>query len=1032
MKTKFKGILTLLLALVVQIAFAQQTQVSGTVTDNSGVPLPGVNIRVVGTDQGTQTDFNGQYSINVNQGDQLKFSFVGFTDQTITVGTQSTINVALKAGELLDQVLVSTGYETQTKAKSAKAVTTITAEDIQDRPNASAISSLQGKVAGLNIGSNSGQPGTSGTVILRGVGSINGNIEPLFVVDGIPTTKDNFTNINPNAIASISVLKGPNATSVYGNRGSNGVIVVTTKSGKYNSKMKINYRSQYGFSELMPLNLELMNAKQKLTFQRNNNIANSIGLGMTDQEIAAYAHGTNTYWTDYFFRTAQTNQQNLSITSGGENLRNATAINYMEQEGTFLASQLQRFGFRNKFSGKTSDDKFHYSTNIQMSFSKSDFSNDAGSRAIYFNSFLNAMQGSPLLSPFDPDGSVTIDGGLIPGDPASIKPFYAPIVLLNSTHYNTQREEQLNILGGLHADWNFISHFTAGVDVNVNYTTYRNTNITSPLSLLGPFQVDQRAEYGGIQGESYTRDARFTVRTNLNYNNTFGIDNKHSVNVNLYTEYHKNHYYGMGYSTRGLDPKLIGTSNAFNLLTREDLDGDGVLDYPYAERTSLSLSNVSTGLFSYFATADYDYDDRFGLQASIRRDASLRFIDDNKWGTFWSVAGRWNIDKEAWMEDSAFNLLKLRAGYGTSGNQSIAGGFYGGLDLFRNLYTGGNGYNGTNSYVAATIANPSLRWETTKTLNIGVDFGVWKNRLNGKLDIYEKKTTDLYQSRPVSLVFATSSINANVGSLRNRGIELALEYTIFNNLDWDIKVYGNASYNKNEILELPGADENGSIRDGSTGTLTEGQSIGEYFVAKYAGVNPANGHALFYDINGNLTEQLRDADRVYTGDYQVFPEIQGGFGAIISYKGFSLAQDWVFFANVDRLNLDLADLEGSANYINYNSAASLLRAWKQPGDITDIPGLYPSISTIDHINGDDRYIQDASYLRLRNVSLGYTFSKDLLQGLPVNSIKIYAQAENLLTFTKFEGFDPQSSYTGIESSRYPSAKTYTIGLNVSF
>lgn len=1026
MKTKFRGFLTLLLALVVQISFAQQKEVSGTVTSDKGLPLPGVNISVVGTDNGTRTDFDGHFSIQVQPDASLKFTYVGFAPKTVKVGMQSTLTITLKKGEELGPVMISTGYETQLKAESAKAVTTITAEDIEDRPTASALSALQGQVAGLNIGSNSGQPGTSGTIIIRGVGTINGNIEPLFVVDGIPTTKRNFTNINPSAIKSVSVLKGPSATSIYGNRGANGVIVVTTKSGQYNQKLEIKYSSQYGVSELLPLNLELMNSRQKLYFTRNNGLG-GMSANMTDAQIEAYARGTNTYWEDIFFRTASMNKQNLSITSGSKNTASSTGISYLDQEGTFIASGLQRFGFRNKFTGKTNNDKFHYSTNIAMSYSKSNWNDGAGQRSILFNPFLNAMQGSPLLSPYDPDGSITSDGGFELGDATVLVKSNSPIILLNSIRHNTQLREQFNLRGGFQADWNFAKHFTAGVDVSMNLTEYKETNILSPKSLLGPFQVDQRAEFGGIDREHYTRDFRFYARTNLRYQNSFGAENKHSLTVNLYTEYNKNHYYYMGYGIRGLNSKFIGTDNAFNLKVKEALGGTGTPDYIYLPKSSFNLNNIETGLFSYFATANYDYNRRYGLSASIRRDASPRFTQDNQWGTFWSVAGRWNIDEEAWMENSAFNLLKLRAGYGTSGNQRIAGGFYEGLGLFKNKYSIGVGYNDANAYYPSVIANPTLRWETTKTLNIGVDFGVWKNKLSGSLDVYQKKTTDLFQNRPISVVNATSIIKTNIGSMQNEGVELQMTYNILSDKDWKIAVSANGAYNHNEILKLPGGK---MVKDGQR-TLAEGQSYGEYYSVRYAGVNPANGQALFYDKDGNLTQKLNEADRVFS-DKTIYPELKGGFGLNVSYKGFTLSQSWVFYGNVWRNNLDLADLESSANYTGFNSAASLLHAWQQPGDITDIPRLNATVGTIDHINTSDRYVQDASYLRLRNISLSYTFDKDQLRTLPFTSIQLFLQAENMLTFTKFQGYSPESSYTGTESSRYPSAKTFTLGLNVNF
>lgn len=1030
MKTKFSGILTLLLALMVQISFAQEKTISGTVKDGDGLPLPGVNITITGTDSGTQTDFNGKFSLQAQQGATLKFTFVGFADQTVEVGTTNTINVTMEESDnVLDIVKISNGYKTTTKRRSTKAITTITAENIEDRPNASAVQSLQGQVAGLNIGTNSGQPGAGqNTIILRGVGSINGNIEPLFIIDGVPVDEDNFTNINPNNIASVSVLKGPNATSIYGNRGANGVIVITTKGGSFNQKMTFKYSSQFGYSQNPPLNMELMDSKQKLTFQRDNSLG-GLGDGLTDAEIDAISKQANTYWSDYFFRKGKTNRQDFSIASGTKNTTSYTSVSYLEQEGTYIASNLQRFGVSNSVRGRSENEKFNYSTKIDGSFSKSDFDPNAGGRSIFFNPFLNAMQGMPFLSPFDPDGSVTTDGGLEVGDQAALSQLNAPYILLNQAAHDTHREEQIKIIGNMHADYNFAKNLTAAVDFGMDFTSFKNQFMISPYSLLGPFQADARAEFGGLDRQSYSRDARMITRANIQYENTFGQDNKHSLSVNLYTEYNKSYLNGFGFDTRGLNAKSIGRSSEFNETVTEDLDGDGVPDYPYIP--TLNQTNLETGLFSYFGTVDYDYNDTYGFSGSIRRDASLRFTDDNQIATFWSVAGRWNIDSESFMDNTAFNLLKLRAAYGTSGNQRISGGYYSGLDLFRNLYASSSAYNNSSGFVPSVIGNKSLKWETTKQANIGIDFGVWKNKLQGTVDVYRKKTVDLYQSKPVSLVNATSAISANIGDLENKGVELTLKYVILNNKDWRISVNGNGSYNKNKILNLPPADSLGIVRNG-TGSLGEGHSIGQFFLAKYAGVNPANGHGMFYDIDGNLTENLRDADRVYNSKYQRFPEIQGGFGANISYNNFYLSNQWVYFANVYRNNLDLADMEGAANYTDYNSTTSVLRAWKNPGDITDIPKLNAPHSTIDYINLSDRYLQDASYLRLRNLSVGYTFKKGMLKRLPFTSVKLYVQGENLLTFSKFEGFDAGSAYTGTESSRFPSSQIYTVGLNVQF
>ncbi|SHI41686.1 TonB-linked outer membrane protein, SusC/RagA family [Mesonia phycicola] len=1023
MRTKFSGILTLLLAFVVQVTFAQEKTVSGTVTDDEGLPLPGVNVIIEGSSSGTQSDFDGNYSISTEVGQKITFSYVGFEPQSITVGSSNTYNITFKQASELDEVIV-TAYKTTTKRKSSAAVTTISAESLEDRPNASLVQSIQGQVAGLNISTSSGQPGANSVVILRGVGSINGNVEPLFILDGVPVDEDNFRSINPNDIASVSVLKDASATSIYGNRGANGVIIITTKSGKFNDKMTIRYSAQYGVSELQDLNIDLMNSREKLYFQKS--LGQGTGAGLSDAEIDALASSTNTYWQDVFFRTGTTNSQNLSISSGSENTTNLTSLGYFKQEGTYIASDLQRFSFRNKFTGKSSDNKFHYTANINANFSQSNFDDGEGSRSIYFNPYMAALQSLPFLSPYDSDGNTTTTGGIAYGDITGITADLAPYVLLNSAALNTNRDEEIKVIGSLSADYSFAKGWMVKNTFGVDYTSVSNNEILHPNSILGPFQANASADFGGLERNSIYRDARFTNTFNVGYNTT--ID-KHSIGVNAYTEYIKSHYWSIGYEQRGLDPKSVGTGAAFVDGNISEVLDDGTEITPYVP--TLSKTNLETGLFSYFATVTYDYDDKYGFDASIRRDASSRFIDENKWGTFYSVSGRWNIDQESFMENTAFNLLKLRASYGTAGNDRILGGYYSGLNLTQNLYTFTDSYNSSSAYVPSVIANTTLQWETTAQFNVGIDYALWNNKLSGNLDVYEKKTTDLFQSSPISLINGTGDIDSNIGSMRNRGVEAFVKYNIFQNEDWSFSVSANASYNKNEILELAGADENGVIFEGGATALGEGEAFGSFYTVEYAGVNPANGNPLFVDANGDLTETLQDADRKFS-DKSIYPVWSGGFGAQVSYKSFYLSNQWVWFADIYRNNLDLADLESNSNITDRNSAASLLNAWTQPGDITSIPRMNGQYSGVDYLNTSDRYVEDVSYLRLRNIQLGYTFTPEILKNTPFSNVNIYVQGENLLTFSKWQGWDPDGGFAQTASSAYPTPKIYTFGLNVKF
>ena len=1014
MRSKFKWIFALLLAFSMQFSFAQEKTISGTITDGQGLPLPGVNVVVKGTARGTQTDFDGKYSISASQGEVLQFSFVGYKTSTATIGASSVVNMAMQEGdEMLNEVIV-TGYTSTKRPKSLAAVNFVSVDEIEERSNASVIQNLQGMVAGLNIGTGSGQPGADSTILLRGVGSINGNIEPLFIVDGMPVDEDGFRSINQNDIASIAVLKDAAATSIYGNRGANGVIVINTKNAKFGQSLEIKYRGQYGITELQKFNLDVMSSRQILEFQRKYN--DGRGAGMTDAEIADEAR-INTDWRDVFFRTGVTQQHDISFASGSKNSRNFTSIGFMDQDGIFITTNFKRFNFRNNFNGKSDNEKFTYASNINVNFSRSKGQDGAGSNATFFAPFTAAIRGLPYIDPLKE---------LAYGDTAALTPENAPLVLLNSARMNENLSDELKILANFNADYKLTDNFTAGINLGVDYSSFNTLSILDPLSLLGPFQVSAAAQFGGIHTEGNSRDFRFNSTTYLKYNKVF--NEKHSLNVGLYTEYYKAHFNSFNFQKRGLDPRLTGTGAAF-------IPGTTVESFqglpPYIP--TIGSSKVEEGLFSYFGQVDYDYSEKYGISANVRRDASFRFIDDNRWGTFWSVGGRWNIDQESFMQGSAFNMLKLRGSYGVSGNQRILNAQYSALSFTRYLYGGGAGYNGTTSTALAQLGNPDLQWEEIAQTNIGLDFGLWQNKLNGSLDVYRKLTTELFQGVPISPIHGDDNINTNIGSLENKGIELTLNYNIFKNQDWDISVGGNGSYNKNKIIELP-PSANGLVFEGGSTALGTGQAIGSFYVVRYAGVNPANGNPLFRTVDGGLTETISDANRVFT-DKSQYPVWQGGFNTSVSYKGFNLYTQWSFVADIYRNNLDLGTLEnGTSGSLNNggNRSTTLLNAWQNPGDITSIPRIGQGYNEIDYINSTDRYLEDASYLRLRNIKLSYNFTSDQLSRTFLKGLGFFIQAENIVTFSSWRGWDPESNFRSTDRGQYPTPKIFTFGTSINF
>ncbi|WP_417368108.1 SusC/RagA family TonB-linked outer membrane protein [Flavobacterium beibuense] len=1021
MRSKFTWIMTLLMALTINFSFAQEKVVSGTVSDETG-PLPSANVLVKGTQRSTQTDIDGNYTIKVNVGETLEFTYVNHNTETVVVGAQNSYNILLVEGKMLD-VVQKDVYRRTTEKRSAMAVAGITAEAIEDRANASVLQNMQGQIAGLNIGTGSGQPGADSTIILRGVGTINGNVEPLFVIDGVPVDEDGFRSINQNDIASVQVYKDAAATSIYGNRGANGVIVITTKRGGYDEKMEFRYTSQFGYSELQPLNMELMNSQELLSFQKR--VGSGFGATLSDSEIDLLSRQNNTYWTDIFFRKGVTQSHNLAITTGSKNTNNFTSLSYFEQDGIFINTNFKRFSVRNNFSGKSEDGKFNYSFNFSGNFSRSNGVDGAGSNAIYFAPFRAALHGLPYLNPYDADGSVTNDGGIAPGDIQGITVDKAPYVLLNSVHMNTDVEDEIKILSSFAADWNFAKNLTAGFQMGIDFSGFRTLEILHPNSILGPFQVNgtNQTQYGGTQQEATSRDFRFNSVARLNYSNTFG---DHSIDASAFVEYNKAHLDGISFTQLGLDPRLVGTGAAFIPGTTTHTDGT----QPYIP--TVGSSKVSEGLFSYFGNFDYDYKGKYGVTATVRRDASFRFVDDNKWGTFWSVGGRWNIDQEDFFRNKfPTTELKLRASYGTSGNQRINNAQYSALNFTRSLYGQGATYNGSVGTVATQIGNTDLRWEQTAQTNIGVDFGFWNNKLSGSVDVYRKRTTDLFQSTPISPINGTPLIDTNIGALENKGVELSLKYNVFRNEDWSIVVNANTSYNKNFIRELP-ETYNGMVFSNGSTSLIEGSSIGTFYVIKYAGVNPSNGNALFYTADGGLSETIDDSDRVNTGK-STYPAWQGGFGTLVKYKGFEFSTQWSYFADLYRNNLDYAELEETSVISDgSNRVASTATAWQNVGDITSVPRVGNPYGAVDYINATDRYLEDASFLRLRNILFGYSFSDELLRDLPISGLRLYVQGENLLTFSSYRGWDAEAGFRSTDRGNYPTPKIYTFGAVINF
>ena len=1013
MKLKLTWLMTLFMAFVMQLSFAQEKTITGTVTTaDDGLPLPGASVIVKGTTRGAQTDFDGNYSIKASAGETLVFSYVGMKNTEKLVGSGSTINVALAFDNQLEEVVV-TGYKTQTKATSNVSTVRVTAESIENRPNASFVQTLAGQAPGLNITTSSGQPGGNSLVQLRGVASINGNTEPLFIIDGAPVDEDNFRSLNPQDIASIDVLKDAGATAIYGNRGANGVIVIKTRQGNFGEGLKVNYNGWVAYSTLQDNDYNRMSSQQLLRYERDRGVGAGNGTSsgkfnpgagtpLTDAQIAA---APNFDWTDFFFRTGVTQSHTLSLTSGSENTSQFTSFGFQDTEGVLEDSDLKRFNLRTNVSGKSTNEKFRYGVNLSINYSKSNEPNSIGSSAINRNYVLGAFESVPYITDQD-----YIDGA----DLLSPLSFTnTPLFLLDRLRTYTRFEEEVKSIGSANFNYDITDWLTAGVVMSGDYQSVFLTRAEGPTSFNALLFGGAQNPTSGFQFQQSTRQFSYNQVTSLNFNKTFA--DKHTVDVGLYTEYFKAHLRDFGYRQNGLDPKTFYPG-----------DGSGFIAPANGLFQDTANANIlNAGLFSYFASADYDYDTKYGFGATVRRDASYRFAGSNRWGTFWSLSARWNISNEAFMDDSAIDNLKLRGSYGTAGNQDIVGaGYFGGPDLTEDFFATGAGYGNANSIALAQLGNRSLQWETITTTNIGLDFGVWNSRLRGSLDVYQRETTELFQDAPLSATTGVTSQRANIGSLFNRGFDFIVDYDIFRAKsagDFNLSVGVVGNYNETELQELP--NEEGEI----IGIGRNGGKLFEIFTLRYVGVNPANGNLLYLTADGDVTESPdADNDRVWL-DKNAIPAWNGSFKLNIDYKNFFLQTQFNYEFGVYRFDNDYASLVDQDDVGQFNLSSDVLREWSQPGDVTDIPS--PSATNRNSFGNSDRFLRKSDYVRLRFASFGYNFPAKYLENTGITNARVYVNGENLVTWTEWRGFDASSA--GGQRS-YPTPRTISVGFELGF
>ena len=984
-KVLLKSFLAVTFMLCGSVAMAQNN-VSGVITDDNGEPLIGVTVVEAGTQNATVTDIDGRYTLNVKPGAKLNLTYVGYENLTINAGQSAK----MKEDQAVLNEVVVVGYGTMRRKDVTSSITTIKAEDLNKGVFTDPASMLQGKVAGLVV-TTTGDPNGNPSITLRGASSLrSGAMSPYYVIDGIPGV--DISMVAPDDIESIDVLRDATATAIYGSKAANGVIIITTKSGGKTERTNVSYNGYVAFD----------NISKKLDIATADDIRNYVKTNGLDY---AYDNHGNTDWQDEVLRTAVSHNHNVSVNGGSERTKYMASVNYGNRQGVIRGSYNNRLNVRSLVSTKVLKDRLELSVGLNAMYGKHvgvKMDNEGASVLDAMNYF------SPLNPIKDEDGNWFKGSG---------SKNYNPLSLIHEdTAENIWKREQvltkasLKIIDGLVLNANYsFNHFQR------TYSAY-DTHFT---------QLEGVSAYNGRADRSTWFGNEQTFEIFANYNKTFAEVHNMALMAGYSWEEKKN---GDGFGVIVHD--FYDDYLKWNQLTyASTIDGmNGVVS-----GTKETVRNIS-----FYGRASYSYAGRYMLQATIRRDGSSVFGDGHRWGTFPSVSAAWNITEEEFMRNQhLISTLKLRAGYGVSGNAMGFGAYtayatYGASGFFE--------YNGKNwrTLAATKNANPDLKWESTGMFNIGIDFGLLKNRINGSLEFYHKKTKDLIWDYPVSTnIYPFGSIAANVGEITNTGVEFTVNIHAIKTKDFNWMTTINLSHNKNTVDRLSndrfkvGTFTQGDpmvagvSSNGYTQRIIEGESLGTFYTYEFAGYKDGKSTYYVRDENtgertGEVTNEPAFKDRTITGCAQ--PKLNLGWNNTFSYKNFSAA---LFFTGVFGNKI----YNGSrANYSSpemFANGKNVLKEFITDRPATDNLPNYPS----------DRYLENGSYFRLSSLTLGYTF--DHFDGW-IQNLQLYATCNNVFTITGYKGLDPEVNMGGIDPgidyrwSTYPHTRTMMVGVKINF
>ncbi len=958
----------------------EMVTVSGIVTDDeTGEPMGAVTI-IAGPSVAVITSDKGEYAINVAPGTRLTVQYMGYLTFWWMVPADSpssvTKNILMKRDlQVMDDVVV-VAYGVRQKGTVAGSVSTLKGDKIGDAPTASFDQALQGSTPGLTVMASSGEPSAGATYAIRGTNSINSGTQPLFIMDGIPVSSSDFNAISPADIESITTLKDASSTSIYGARAANGVIVITTKRGKALERAKINFRMQLGLSNLASGKWYLMNTAERIAYEKE--------IGFTEGKDYDRLGKVDVNWRDEIFGNfAPLQNYELQISGATDRWSYFVSGGYYSQEGLTTDSDFERISFRANAEVKAAN-WLRLGTNTMFAYETYQRSVSDGS--YYLNTPISASRFMlPYHSPYRKDGRLTsINDGTWKGQ--SENP-------LEWVEFNPALNKKYKLISTLFLEFQPINGLTIRSQLGLDYS-----HLAASSRSLASYRPNANI---GSASRSSSDSHTLSITNTINYR--FDVDKAHQFNFMVGQE--GVDFYGESFAVTAegqVNDKLSSLSNA----TRGRNWGNG---------------SSAWALVSVFGRGEYDYRSRYYVDFSVRGDWSSRFGRNNRGAAFWSVGLMWNALGEGFIPADVKRWLttaQIAFSTGTSGNQELP--YYDHLALV----SGGLDYMGEAALAPVSKGNPDLSWEQLWSTNVALRLGFW-NRVGLEIEFYNKLTTKMLMQVPVSYSDAgTGSRWDNIGGMVNRGVEISLNADVVSTQSgfvWNVN--GNVSYNRNKITELYGNETEYVM---NTIKLEVGRPYGEFYLVRYAGVNPANGDALWYDKNGNITNKYNEEDKVLVGKSYMAPW-QGGFGTSLSWKGIALSVQFSWISGRWMVNNDRYFEEGNGILDAYNQSKRLLYdRWKKPGDVTDIPrhGISPQF--------DSRLLEDASFLRLKNLMLAYSFPPELLKKTKfLSAVKIYFQAQNLFTATKFTGLDPESP-SAVYAAEYPASRQFSFGLDVTF